>query len=165
MTTYTNNCIEGKINVDAVGLTAGESDSLSPYQSPDSSSGVRKEWPKVMSAAEYEDLKNFFEYIIIKQNKAYREELKDFRQQMKHYIKALQDNMEINNAKILDILHSRTRKLTHLIIQVQKETEVEMTTDNQMIEKNVELNPGITEAQVEGQVLSTEVLNVDSVRS
>jgi hypothetical protein len=45
-----------------------------------------------MSAAEYEDLKNFSEYIITKQKKAYREE-------MKRHIKALQDNMEINNAK------------------------------------------------------------------
>jgi hypothetical protein len=42
-----------------------------------------------MSAAEYEDIKNFFEYIITKQKKAFREE-------MKHDIKALQDNMEIN---------------------------------------------------------------------
>jgi hypothetical protein len=50
-----------------------------------------------MSAAVYEDLKNFFEYIITNQNKAFREE-------MKHDIKALQENMEISNAKFLDSL-------------------------------------------------------------
>jgi hypothetical protein len=90
MATHSDVCIEGKLNEKAVGLTAGESDS--PYQSPDLSNRIKKEWPNKMSAAEYEDLKNFLEYIITKQNKAFREE-------MKHHIKALNDNMEINNAK------------------------------------------------------------------
>jgi hypothetical protein len=95
MATYTDICIEGKLNEEAVGLTAGESGS--PYQSPDLSNRMKKEWPNEMPAAEYEDLKHFFEYIITKHNKAHREE-------MKHDIKALQDNMEINNANILDSL-------------------------------------------------------------
>jgi hypothetical protein len=74
--------------------------------------------------------------------------------------------MERNNAKFLDSLRSRTRKLTHLISHVQKETEVEMTTDNQTIEKNVELiNIGATEIVAERQELLSEVVNVDSVRS
>jgi hypothetical protein len=54
MTTHTNNCIEGKINVDAVGLTAGESESLSPYQSPDLFSRHTRECPEEMSAADFE---------------------------------------------------------------------------------------------------------------
>jgi hypothetical protein len=46
-----------------------------------------------------------------------------------------------------------------------KETEVEMTTDNQMIEKDVELiNQIATEAVAERQELNFEVVNVDSVR-
>jgi hypothetical protein len=44
--------------------------------------------------------------------------------------------------------------------------EVEMTTHNRMIEKNVELiNTGATEAAAERQELHSEVANVDSVRS
>jgi hypothetical protein len=43
--------------------------------------------------------------------------------------------------------------------------EVKMTTDNQMIEKNVELiNKGATETVTERQELCTEVVNVDTVR-
>jgi hypothetical protein len=45
---------------------------------------------------------NFLEYIT-KQNKAFREE-------MKHDIKALQDNIEIYNANLLESLHSETTK-------------------------------------------------------
>jgi hypothetical protein len=56
--------------------------------------------------------------------------------------------------------------LTHLISHVQKEAEVELTTDNQTIEKNVELiNTGATEAVAERQELLSEVDNVDAVRS
>jgi hypothetical protein len=99
MTTYTNNCIEDKLNEDTVGLAAGETDSGSQYQSPDSSSAIKKEWPNEMSAAEYEDLKYFFEYILTKQNKAFRKEMKNFREQMKNDIKALKVKMEIDNAR------------------------------------------------------------------
>jgi hypothetical protein len=46
------------------------------------------------------------------------------------------------------------------------ETEVELTTDNQMIEKNVDIiNKGATEAVAERQELHMEVANVDTVRS
>jgi hypothetical protein len=66
MTSYTNNYIESKMNVDAVGLTAGESDSLSPYQPPDLCSSLMREWPEEMSAADFENMENFLEYIITK---------------------------------------------------------------------------------------------------
>jgi hypothetical protein len=46
------------------------------------------------------------------------------------------------------------------------ETEVQLTTDNQIIEKNIELiNKGATEAVAERQELHIEVVNVGTVRS
>jgi hypothetical protein len=75
MATYTNNCIEGKLNEDAVGFTAGERDSFSPYESPYLPDRIKKEWPKEMSAAEYEDLNNFFEYMITKRVLQRRKEI------------------------------------------------------------------------------------------
>jgi hypothetical protein len=54
-------------------------------------------------------------------------------------------------------------KCTHLISQIPKETEVELTTDNQMIKKNVDLiNTGATETVTERQELRTELVNVDT---
>jgi hypothetical protein len=84
---------------------------------------------------------------------------------MKRHIKA-QDNIEINNAKILHSSRSKTNNCTNLISHVQKETEVEITTDNQMIEKNVEqINTGVTETAAERQELHSEAVNVNSVLS
>jgi hypothetical protein len=99
-----------KSNEDAVGLTARERDSLSPYQSPHLSNRIKKEWPKEMSAPEFEDLKNFFEYIITKQNKAFREE-------MKQDIKALQDNMVKNNAKLQENLRTESERLHRELLE------------------------------------------------
>jgi hypothetical protein len=42
--------------------------------------------------------------------KTFREENKAFREEIKQDIKDLQDNMERNNAKILDSLRSRNTK-------------------------------------------------------
>jgi hypothetical protein len=42
MATYTDNCIEGKVNEDAVGLTAGERDIKLPYHPPETSSGLEE---------------------------------------------------------------------------------------------------------------------------
>jgi hypothetical protein len=52
MATYTDIYTEGKLNEEAVGLTAGESDST--YQSPDLSNTrrIKKKRPNEMSAAE-----------------------------------------------------------------------------------------------------------------
>jgi hypothetical protein len=52
--------------------------------------------------------------------------------------------------ELLDRFAAETHKCTHLISQVQMETEDELTIDNdkQIIEKNVELiNQGATEQQ------------------
>jgi hypothetical protein len=48
-----------------------------------------------------------------------------------------------------------TSKCTHLTIQVPKETEVEMTTDNQIIEKN-----GATEAELHMEVANLDTRNL-----
>jgi hypothetical protein len=67
---------------------------------------------------------------------------------MKEDRKALQDSireikmsfkrsqLETQRMKLLDRFGSKTNKYNQLLSQVPKETEVEMTTDNQMIEKN-----------------------------
>jgi hypothetical protein len=47
--------------------------------------GDKKESSEDTSASDFESMKNFFEYVITKQNKAFREE-------MKHNRKALQDS-------------------------------------------------------------------------
>jgi hypothetical protein len=66
----------------------------------------------------------------------------------------------------LDRHGSKTNKCTHIISQELKETEVVLTTDNQIMEKIVELiNKGATEPVAERQDLSSELVNVDSVRS
>jgi hypothetical protein len=70
------------------------------------------------------------------------------------------------NRELLDSVCSKTNECTHVISEVPKETEVEMTTHNQMIEKNVELiNKEASEAVAERQQLYIEVATVDSVRS
>jgi hypothetical protein len=70
MTTYTGNCIEGKIQEDVLEVTAGERDSDSPYQSPELPNGNTKETSKRMSASECNEIKKLLEYII-KENKAF----------------------------------------------------------------------------------------------
>jgi hypothetical protein len=113
---------------------------------------------------------------IKKQMKAER---KDLREEMKEDRKSLQDSIrEIKmsfkrskletqrmNRELLDRFDSKTNKCNQLLSQVPKKTEVEMTTENQMIEKNVELiNTGVTGAAAERQELLSEVVNVASVR-
>jgi hypothetical protein len=161
MATYTDNCIEGKLNEDAVGLTAGNSESISQYRSPDLSSRLMREWPKEMSAIEWEGIKNFFKYIIIK----HRKSLQDSISEIKMSFKRSELETQRMNRELLDKFGSKTNECTHVISQVPKETEVEITTDKQKIEKNVELiTNGTTEAVAERQELHNEVANVDSVR-
>jgi hypothetical protein len=72
------------------------------------------------------------------------------------------------NEELLDRFNAKTSKCTHLISQVQKETEVELTIDidNKIIEENTELiNNGEMEAITEQQELHTEVVNMVTVRS
>jgi alanyl-tRNA synthetase len=114
-----------------------------------------------MSAIDYENMKNLFEYILKEQNKMFREAIKEDRKAIQDSVtkeieqnrKALQDSvteieksvkrselaLEKLHRELLDSFGSKTNECTHVISQVPKETEVEMTTDNQMIEKNVEL--------------------------
>jgi hypothetical protein len=61
MATYTDNCIESKLNEDVLEATAGKRDSVSPYQSPELSSRLMKKTSKENSAAEYDDIKKLLE--------------------------------------------------------------------------------------------------------
>jgi hypothetical protein len=101
-------------------LTAGEYDIKLPYHPQETPSdiedvgnarmklapdGDKKEISQEKSASDLENVKNFFEYLIIKQNKA------------------LQDNMEKQHRELLECLHSETKKNTDLISQVKNKTE------------------------------------------
>jgi hypothetical protein len=115
-----------------------------------------------MSAAEYKNLKNFLEHIITSQNKALIESMTEIEMSVK---RSEHETQRINR-ELLDIFGPKTNKCNHLISQIPKRTQVEMTTDNQMLEKNVELiNTGATEAVAERQELHIETANLDSVRS
>jgi hypothetical protein len=96
-------------------LTAGEYDIKLPYHPQETPSdieevgnarmklapdGDKKEISQEKSASDLENMKNFFEYLITKQNKA------------------LQDNMEKQHRELLECLHSETKKNTDLINQV-----------------------------------------------
>jgi hypothetical protein len=134
--------------------------------------GDKKETSKDKSAGDFESMNNDFEYITTKQNKAFREEMKHDRMALQDIVTEIERSVKRSeleserlHQKLLDSLRSRISKLTHLISQVSKETEVKMSTDNQMIEKNVELiNKGAPEAVAERQELHSEAVNVDSVQ-
>jgi 1D-myo-inositol-triphosphate 3-kinase len=120
------------------GLTAGERDEYMPYHSTETpcgseevrktrmksaqglTDGDEKEASENMCSSDFENIKNVFEHIITKQNKDFKEQNKEIIEEIKHDIKALQDKMEIYNAKLLESLHSETKKNTKLISQVKK---------------------------------------------
>jgi hypothetical protein len=60
MAKYIHNCSKGKISEDVVGFMARERDIVSPYQSPDLSSGITRECSEETSAADFNDFKTFF---------------------------------------------------------------------------------------------------------
>jgi hypothetical protein len=154
MTENRGKWITYKRNEDAAGLTAGERDRSLQYHSPETTSGLeeventginlaqgnpdgdKKETSKEKSAIEYEDIKNFLEYIIKKQNETLtnhensikeqnktltdritsmeehlrgemKAERKDLREEIKHDRKALQDSMEIHMAKLQHDLRTK----------------------------------------------------------
>jgi hypothetical protein len=79
-------------------------------------------------AIDYGNIKNLFEYILKKQNKTFREEIKEERKALQDCVTEIEKSvkrselvLERMHQEFLDSLRSRTRKFTHLISQVPKE--------------------------------------------
>jgi DNA-binding transcriptional regulator GbsR (MarR family) len=133
MTTYTNICIEGKLNEDAAGLEARERDRSLQYHSPETTSGLeevektginlaqgnpdgdKKETSKEKSAIEYEGIKDFLEYIITKQNKTLTDKIKENR-------KALQDSIT-ETAEVQKDLRNKMTEIEKSVKRSELETQ------------------------------------------
>jgi hypothetical protein len=95
----------------------------------------KKETCQETAVSDLENMKNFFEYLITKQNQAIQVSVKEMERSMKEDRKALQDNMEKQHRELLECLHAETKKNTDLINQVKKVTEEEIIRVDERITK------------------------------
>jgi hypothetical protein len=125
-----------------------------------------KEHNKALIDNTREDIKAFRKSIEANQIKLQKDLITETKTEIERSLKGTELASQRLHREFLDRFNAKTSKCTHLISLVPEKMEVEMITDNQIIQKNVELiHKGASEAVSKRQELHPEVVNVDTVRS